>query len=46
MNQAFSDSEEQTKALHSLNRIKQGKDDLRLYIEKFKQALLKADEWT
>lgn len=46
MDQAFSDPEEQTKALRSLNRMKQGKDDLRLYIGRFEQALLKAGGWT
>jgi hypothetical protein len=46
MDQAFSDPEEQTKALRSLNRMKQGKDDLRLYIGKFEEALLKAGGWT
>lgn len=46
MDQAFSDPQEQAKALKEVNRMKQGKQDLRTYIGNFEQELLKAGGWT
>jgi hypothetical protein len=45
MDQAFADPQKQTKALEKINRIRQGNQDFRTFLQDFEQTLLEAQGW-
>jgi hypothetical protein len=45
MDQAFADPQKQAKALEKINRIRQGNQDFRTFLQDFEQTLLEAQGW-
>jgi hypothetical protein len=45
MDHAFADPQRQTKALEKINRIRQGHQDFRTFLQDFEQTLLEAQGW-